>query len=311
MTPGRPHRRAFTLLEVCVALALLGLLVGLSLPAVQRVRASAARASCQDRLRQVGIGLHGYEAAHGHLPPDHARPPGGPLPPMYYAPWTTFLYPHLDQQPLWAATEAAFRQFPREVDRVPPHVGFRTPVTVFACPADARLILPLESPFGFTAAYAGYVGVVGHDGAEGMMMHWQPGTRLTHVRDGNSQTVMVGERPPPAGLQAGLLYTAHQQVLAAPETTDAGPDNVMMVVEGLTQATRCRPTLGPGNVAAFYYGPGRLDNPCDKFHFWSLHPGGANWLFGDGAVRFLPYTARDLLPALATRAGGEAATLPD
>jgi prepilin-type processing-associated H-X9-DG protein len=47
------------------------------------------------------------------------------------------------------------------------------------------------------------------------------------------------------------------------------------------------------------------------FHFWSLHPGGANFAFCDGSVRFLPYSANDILPALATRAGGEVAVLPD
>jgi prepilin-type processing-associated H-X9-DG protein len=52
------------------------------------------------------------------------------------------------------------------------------------------------------------------------------------------------------------------------------------------------------------YGPGRLDNPCDRYHFWSLHSGGGNWLFADGSVRFLTYTAGSILPALATRAGG-------
>ena len=47
------------------------------------------------------------------------------------------------------------------------------------------------------------------------------------------------------------------------------------------------------------------------FQFWSLHPGGANFAFADGSVRFLPFAADSVLPALATRAGGEVATLPD
>jgi prepilin-type processing-associated H-X9-DG protein len=54
-----------------------------------------------------------------------------------------------------------------------------------------------------------------------------------------------------------------------------------------------------------------LTDQCDLFHFWSLHPGGANFAFADGSVRFLTYAADDVLPALATRAGGEAVTVPD
>ena len=57
------------------------------------------------------------------------------------------------------------------------------------------------------------------------------------------------------------------------------------------------------------YAAGKVIDPCDAHHFWSLHPGGAQWVFADGSVRFLPYSAVDVLPALATRAGGDDANL--
>ena len=56
---------------------------------------------------------------------------------------------------------------------------------------------------------------------------------------------------------------------------------------------------------------GDLKNPCDTFHYWSLHPGGANFAFADGSVRFLSYSADAILPALSTRAGGESVVIPD
>ena len=59
------------------------------------------------------------------------------------------------------------------------------------------------------------------------------------------------------------------------------------------------------------FGPGRIDNGCDSLHFWSLHPGGANFLFVDGSVRFLRYSAAPILPALATRASGEPVAIPE
>jgi prepilin-type processing-associated H-X9-DG protein len=60
----------------------------------------------------------------------------------------------------------------------------------------------------------------------------------------------------------------------------------------------------------FEHGPGQITNQCDMFHFWSLHTGGANFAFADGSVRFLTYSAAPLMPALASRAGGEAVEAP-
>jgi prepilin-type processing-associated H-X9-DG protein len=60
-----------------------------------------------------------------------------------------------------------------------------------------------------------------------------------------------------------------------------------------------------------HFGLGTLDNPCDRYHFWSLHPGGGNWLFADASARYIPYSADEILGALATRAGGETIRLPD
>jgi prepilin-type processing-associated H-X9-DG protein len=64
-------------------------------------------------------------------------------------------------------------------------------------------------------------------------------------------------------------------------------------------------------IGPYHYTAGRFDNQCDAFHFWSPHPGGANFLFVDGSVRFLRYEADPILPALATRAGGESVAVPD
>jgi prepilin-type processing-associated H-X9-DG protein len=66
---------------------------------------------------------------------------------------------------------------------------------------------------------------------------------------------------------------------------------------------------GPGNYP--FVAASGVNDPCGKFHFWSLHSGGANFAFADGSVRFLRYSANDIMPALATRAGGEVVAVPE
>jgi prepilin-type processing-associated H-X9-DG protein len=61
----------------------------------------------------------------------------------------------------------------------------------------------------------------------------------------------------------------------------------------------------------YLYGPGLASNPCDFNHFWSTHSGGGHWLFADGTVRMLSYSAAMILPQLATRGGSEVVNLPE
>jgi prepilin-type processing-associated H-X9-DG protein len=144
-------------------------------------------------------------------------------------------------------------------------------------------------------------------GVEGISQFTQDGmlfldstVRLTDALDGLSNTLLVGERPPSTDEVWGWWYAGEGQ------GKDGSGDMVLGVRE--------RNTYIPGTCpkGPYHYGPGNLYNQCDCLHFWSLHPGGgANFLFGDGAIRFVAYSADPIMPALATRAGGEAVDLPD
>jgi prepilin-type processing-associated H-X9-DG protein len=310
---SRTHgRRGLTVIEVLVVIGLIGLLLGLLLPAVQAVRGTADRAACQNNLKQIGLALHGFENLHGRLPPASAGD-GRILTshsPDVLLSWMAHILLQIEQKSLWDASVQAC-QIESRVYWNPPHVGFATPIKLYVCPADGRLVGPAQAPSGRTAAFTSYIGVggsvigpaviVGNGGATIRaapgVLGARPGVELAQIRDGLSQTLMVAERPPPATYQAGFWYSSFTS------ESSGGPDAVMRYGQPLRGNDNC-------TSWGYHFGPGRVDNPCDRGHFWSLHPGGANFLFADGSVRFLTYSADSILPALATRAGGELVEVP-
>jgi prepilin-type N-terminal cleavage/methylation domain-containing protein/prepilin-type processing-associated H-X9-DG protein len=299
-------RRGFSLIELLVVIGLIGLLIGLLLPAVQSAREAAARTSCRNNLHQIGLACNNFHAVRGTLPPAFAsvrtyagvqyRGSGIDLN------WQVLLLPYLEQDALWKITLDAYRAELYAWNN-PPHVGLATVIRTYACPSDGRVFAAITDDQGHTAAYGSYQGVSGGpDIRDGAMLSEQ-GVRITHITDGSSQTLLIGERPPAGRYLAGSWYTSYP-FEAAWRTDDYwyGRWSAMDVYwDG--DVGRCR--------APFHYGPGRLSNPCDFNHFWSLHPGGAHFLFADGSVHFLSYSAEPIMIALATIAGGEVVELPD
>jgi prepilin-type processing-associated H-X9-DG protein len=127
------------------------------------------------------------------------------------------------------------------------------------------------------------------------MFHPNYSVRFAEVRDGTSNTLLIGERPPgPDGFYGGWYGAWGYTVCPVSQIRPASP-NARGALDG---STDCDLSFGPLR-------PGRIEDPCDVVHFWSLHVGGANFAFADGSVRFLPYNWSEVLRALATRAGGE------
>ncbi|OWK41605.1 hypothetical protein FRUB_03683 [Fimbriiglobus ruber] len=112
---------------------------------------------------------------------------------------------------------------------------------------------------------------------------------------------MVGERPPPDTYQAGWWYPGFHFSARG----HRGPNGGLVAGAGLYFIN------DPCTIGKRTFGPGRLDNPCDRNHYWSLHPGGANFLFADGSVRFLSYAAEPIIIPLASINGGEIVQWPE
>jgi prepilin-type N-terminal cleavage/methylation domain-containing protein/prepilin-type processing-associated H-X9-DG protein len=296
---GRWFATGFTLIELLVVIAIIGILIALLLPAVQKVRDSAARTQCQNRLKQIGLALHSYHDVQGVLPPG-LRIPWGP---EYYRSWLYRILPYVEQENLYEWEQKSTSIDPWDGT----HLAFKTVLDVWTCNADTRTLL-VETSYGYKVALTAYLGVAGYNAnrdptkdipAQDGMLYVDSKVRFMAVADGLSNTLMVGERPPSSDMWWGWWFAGAGQ--------GNGYYGSLDVVLGVQE----KHTTNYGPYATCTHDPypyrqGTIDNPCDSLHFWSLHAGGSNFLFADGSVHFIPYSIElGTLEALSTRAGGE------
>jgi prepilin-type N-terminal cleavage/methylation domain-containing protein/prepilin-type processing-associated H-X9-DG protein len=281
------RRAGLTLVEMIVVLAIVAVLVSLAIPAVQKVRNAAARVQCTSNLRQQALAVHQYAGTEGALPQGCAYVAGYTL--QERLTWQTSILPYVEQDALWQMVCQANLQDPAGHGALQATVS-ATPVSIYLCPAETRRTGSLGTGVWALTSYQGVAGtsILRKDG----VLNRDFTVRFTDITDGTSNTLMIGERPPGPNGRYGAWYADWGDticplaaILAAGEFNSWEPPG-------------CTFTPGPLRY-------GRLSDPCDVTHFWSLHGNGANFAFADGSVRFLPYSASSILPALATRAGGE------
>jgi prepilin-type N-terminal cleavage/methylation domain-containing protein/prepilin-type processing-associated H-X9-DG protein len=285
-------RPGFTLIEIMVVLAIIAVLFALLTTAVQKVRATAARVSCQNNLKQIGLALHQHHDMQNRLPAGMRWKRGRDIMPM--SSWLVAILPYIEKDSLWKQAEDAYKQSRRPFKN-PPHIGLTTVVPLYVCPADGRgYAVQTSSKHGYQVALTSYLGVSGTGIYKKDGVFFRDSTvRIGDITDGTSNTIMVGERPPSPDFQFGWWYAG------AGQRVTGSCDMLLSVQEQNLQpvsSSSCAPGI-------YTFAPGTINNPCDAFHFWSPHSGGANFLYADGTVHFLTYDAASLLPSLATRAG--------
>jgi prepilin-type N-terminal cleavage/methylation domain-containing protein/prepilin-type processing-associated H-X9-DG protein len=314
---GTHRRRAFTLVEVLVVVAIIGVLTALLLPAVQSARESARRSQCKDRLKQLGLCLHGYHESHRVFPPGYLatlgaeqtlNPPGASEPvdfsflPSGGIAWGTFLLSRLDQQPLHDATNFDVA----DGDGPANSTVARTVLSLFLCPSDGNPT-NVSSPHyaggpSLFLAGANFVGNFGKDEAAdpriaGEGLFYRNSTlKISDVSDGTSQTFCLGERSRNIGPTA--WFGVHRDGLIRGVT---GQGEVYYEQAPLLVLSHTGPTTVNNEVHTPNDPAARLDD------FWSWHAGGCHFLMVDGSVRWIMdnIDGGKIYPAMATRAGAE------
>ncbi|CAN5441552.1 DUF1559 domain-containing protein [soil metagenome] len=294
-------RRAFTLIELLVVIGIIAVLVGLLLPAVQKVREAASRMKCSNNLRQIGLAIHNYATTNADAMPDSHRY----TPPL--SGWVTRILPYIEQGPLYNGYNWALDWY-----NVGNQAVVNTELKGFQCPSTAMTDRSLSGTL-FSTAIKGYAS--DYHAIYGMtttlipsvipatyprygampideMMGSQvvPGfRRIMDIPDGNSNTFLVAE-------SAGRPYVwtvGNQAAAANLQDKDSwaawNGDYVRgYTFDGLRIPGPCPANCSNGNA------------------LYSFHQSGANALYGDGSVRFLGQNIDVwVLYAMTTRAGGE------
>jgi prepilin-type N-terminal cleavage/methylation domain-containing protein/prepilin-type processing-associated H-X9-DG protein len=292
----KTQRRGFSLVELLVVLGIVGLLVALLLPAIQRVRMSAAKTGCESNLRQLGLALHQYHGVYGSFP--YGSFNQGDEVYLRNASWLRALLPYIEQNALWEESEAAAKI--AHTGGLPPHSPgpIQKVIKTFLCPLDFIGAKPKYTKLSHAYAMTTFQGVGGAEVADNKGILFMNSAITTHqITDGTSHTLIAAERQPNFTALYGWWYDG------AGRNRTGELDTWMNARETVKRVTYIDVSMcadGP-----YHFQAGSTESTCSTFHFWSLHPGGANGLFADGSVRFLPYSIDPLLPALCTRAGSE------
>jgi prepilin-type N-terminal cleavage/methylation domain-containing protein/prepilin-type processing-associated H-X9-DG protein len=260
--PRARREHGFTLIELLVVIAIIAILLGMLLPAVQKIRDSALRSQCLNNLKQMALAFHLHHDARGAFP--HG---GRTIAPYSSATlqdrrdwsWLYQILPYIEQEPLY-----------RHPD---PVLICKTPIKLYYCPA-RRSGDTIYGDSGPRFDYAGNAGSDPYNGSDGVLVRYgNPRVRIASITDGLSQTIMLGEK------QLNLAKLG--------ENID---DNEAWPIPGWNDDYDVyrigrHPVAGYTPPARDY----RSQSINASYRFGSSHSGGVNIAFCDGSVRLIGY----------------------
>jgi prepilin-type N-terminal cleavage/methylation domain-containing protein len=273
-------KSGFTLIELLVVIAIIAILIGLLLPAVQKVREAAARLQCMNNLKQLALGVHNYTQVNKHFPPAYTGKGQGPG-----WGWGSYILPYVEQQPLHDALGVTTKPF-----TILPTPTEQTKLILFRCPSDTgpdlnsvrrnfamsnyRAVMGTISKkdpdwdlFYGNLDYGRYNAeahrIVGTTGRGGIM--WQNSKiKIGDIKDGTSNTVLIGE------CKFDLVTTKWAAQIYGSRGLDNMPHLAIWISDVMWWLDEDSADINGSAPQAFS----------------SWHPGGAFFAFGDGSVRF-------------------------